>query len=164
MAERQHRYQVTVRWTGNLGPGTTGYKAYARDHEISAAGRPPIAGSSDPAFRGDPARWNPELLFVASVSTCHKLWYLHLAAVGGVVVTGYTDRAEGVMVEGSGGAGHFVSITLRPEITVQEPVDIAKARALHSEAHAKCFIANSIRTPIGVEPVFLGAGGNRLSS
>jgi organic hydroperoxide reductase OsmC/OhrA len=160
MAERQHRYQVTVRWTGNLGSGTSSYKAYARDHEIEAAGEPPIPGSSDPAFRGDPARWNPEQLFVASVSACHKLWYLHLAAVAGIVVTAYVDRAEGSMVEDGTGAGHFVSITLRPEIAVQEPVDIAKAQALHTEAHAKCFIANSIKTPVAVEPVFKTAGSD----
>ena len=162
MAERQHRYQVTVRWTGNMGSGTSGYKSYARDHDIIATGKPPIPGSSDPAFRGDPARWNPEQLFVASVSACHKLWYLHLAAVGGIVVTGYVDRAEGVMVEGSDGAGHFVSITLRPEIAVQEPVDLAKANALHEEAHRLCFIANSIKTPVRVEPVFVTSDGARV--
>jgi organic hydroperoxide reductase OsmC/OhrA len=160
MPQREHRYQVTVRWTGNQGSGTSGYKAYARDHDISAAGKPPIPGSSDPAFRGDPARWNPEELFVASVSACHKLWYLHLAAVGGIVVTDYVDRAEGVMVEDGGGEGHFVSITLRPEIAVQQPADLGKARALHAEAHAKCFIANSIKTPVAVEPVFKTAGSD----
>jgi organic hydroperoxide reductase OsmC/OhrA len=163
MAERQHRYPVTVRWTGNTGSGTSSYRSYSRDCEITADGNPPIPGSSDPAFRGDPARWNPEELFVASVSACHKLWYLHLAAVAGIVVTAYTDRAEGLMVEDKGGAGHFVSISLRPEISVQEPVDIAKARALHEEAHSKCFIANSIKTAVTVEPVFTRADGTRLS-
>jgi len=164
MAEREHRYQVTVRWIGNLGSGTSGYTSYSRDYEIAAVGHPTIAGSSDPAFRGDPARWNPEELLVAAVSACHKLWYLHLAARAGIRVTGYLDRAEGVMVEGAGGAGQFTMLTLRPEITVEEPVDLAKAGALHAEAHAKCFIANSIKTPVRVEPVFVGAGGRRLSA
>ncbi|HXF55751.1 MAG TPA: OsmC family protein [Hyphomicrobiaceae bacterium] len=164
MNGREHRYQVTVRWIGNLGSGTGGYTSYSRDHEIEAAGNPPIPGSSDPAFRGDPARWNPEELFVAAVCACHKLWYLHLAAVAGIRVTGYVDRAEGVMVEGAGGAGRFTMITLRPEITVEQPIDLAKAEALHAEAHAKCFIANSIKTPVRVQPVFLGAGGLRLSA
>ena len=156
VTEKEHRYLVTIEWTGNTGFGTSGYRDYERGYEISApgSGKPVILGSSDPAFRGDPTRWNPEELFVASVSACHKLWYLHLAAVAGIVVTEYVDRAEGVMVEDGSGAGHFVTITLRPEIAVQKPFDLGKARALHDEAHAKCFIANSIKPPVTVEPAF----------
>ncbi|MFF4652242.1 OsmC family protein [Streptomyces sp. NPDC001380] len=101
-----HTYDVTVAWTGNLGTGTDGYRSYARDHEVRADGPPPLPGSSDPAFRGDPARWNPEQLLVASLSQCHMLWYLHLCAAGGVVVTAYEDRAHGVLaMDGSGGGG-----------------------------------------------------------
>jgi organic hydroperoxide reductase OsmC/OhrA len=153
MPTREHRYTLTVRWTGNRGQGTRDYKAYGREHEISSAqpGRPMIPGSSDPAFRGDPARWNPEELLVASVSACHKLWYLHLCAVAGVVVTDYVDHAEGVMAEGGDRGGRFTSITLRPEIAVTRAADLAKAEAQHAGAHAKCFIANSINVPVKVE-------------
>jgi organic hydroperoxide reductase OsmC/OhrA len=70
---RSHRYETTVTWTGNTGTGTSGYRDYQRTHEISAAGKPTLPGSSDPAFRGDPARWNPEELLVASLSQCHML-------------------------------------------------------------------------------------------
>src|SRR5689334_3505043 len=79
--KKTHRYAVTVTWTGNTGKGTSAYRDYERRHEISAsAQKPAIPGSSDPAFRGDGARWNPEELLVASLSACHKLWYLHLCA------------------------------------------------------------------------------------
>jgi organic hydroperoxide reductase OsmC/OhrA len=156
MPRREHRYEVTVRWTGNRGQGTASYKAYARDHEIAAGtpGKGVILGSSDPAFRGDPSRWNPEELFIAAVSACHKLWYLHLCAAAGFLVTEYVDRASGIVVEGADGAGHFTSVTLRPEIGLSRPLDLEKARALHHDAHQKCFIANSIKTPVTVEPTF----------
>ena len=131
MAGREHRYRVDVRWTGNAGTGTSTYKGYARDHTIAARDhdKPVIPGSSDPAFRGDPSRWNPEDLYVAAISACHKLWYLHLCATTGIVVTDYLDEAEGVMVEDADGSGRFASVTLRPRITLTRAADIAAARA-----------------------------------
>lgn len=159
MTGREHHYRVDVRWTGNTGLGTSSYKAYARDHVIFSPGadKPDIAGSSDPAFRGDPRRWNPEELYVAAISACHKLWYLHLCAANGIVVTEYFDEAEGVMVESAGGGGQFASVTLRPRIVLTRAADIGVARTLHHEAHAKCFIANSIKTPVEVDPEFTAA-------
>jgi organic hydroperoxide reductase OsmC/OhrA len=154
MADKQHRYAARVTWTGNQGVGTKGYRDYGREHEICAAGKPSIPGSSDPGFRGDASRWNPEELLVASVSACHKLWYLHLCAVNGVVVTAYDDAAEGVMVETADGGGHFASVTLRPRIALAAGSDPARAAALHHEAHEKCFIANSVNFPVTVEPEF----------
>ncbi|MBC3842397.1 OsmC family protein [Streptacidiphilus sp. 4-A2] len=149
-----HSYDVTVEWTGNLGSGTGSYRSYSRDHELLADGRPPIAASSDPAFRGDPARWNPEQLLLASVAQCHLLWYLHLCAADGVVVTDYADRAEGVMtMDETGGGGQFSSVTLHPEVTVAEESMVDKARALHGEVHAVCFIARSVNFPIAHRPV-----------
>jgi len=145
---KTHRYNVQVEWSGNTGTGTSGYRNYERRHEISAgSGKPAIPGSSDPAFRGDPARWNPEELLVASLSACHKLWYLHLCAQAGIVVTDYVDHAEGIMEETADGSGRFQVVTLRPKITVSQG-DLTKARELHSVAHAKCFIANSVNFPV----------------
>jgi len=142
---RTHRYSVTVEWTGNTGTGTSGYRSYERRHEISAGpGKPAIPGSSDPAFRGDPARWNPEELFVASLSACHKLWYLHLCADAGIVVLKYVDRAEGVMEEAADGSGHFTEVVLHPQVTVAAGTDLEKALDLHDTAHRKCFIARSV--------------------
>lgn len=152
MAGRTHRYAVTVEWTGDRGTGTSRYDAYARDHVLTAEGKPALPGSSDPAFRGDPARWNPEELLVGSVSACHKLWYLHLCAVNGVTVVGYVDRAEGQMTEDADGGGRFTSFTLRPEVTIAAG-DPALAQALHDQAHENCFIANSLNAPVRVEPV-----------
>ena len=70
---REHTYSVNVVWTGNTGKGTSDYRAYTRDHEINVQGKTPIQGSSDPKFRGDPARYNPEELLVSALSSCHML-------------------------------------------------------------------------------------------
>jgi len=155
---RQHRYRAAVRWIGNTGQGTAGYRAYSRDHVIEADGKPPVPGSSDPHFRGDASRWNPEELLVASLSTCHQLWYLHLCADAGVVVTAYEDHAEAVMVEDPDGGGRFTGAVLRPSVTISATSDLARARALHADAHAKCFIANSVRFPVEVEPTITSSG------
>src|SRR5215472_10639639 len=125
---REHRYAVPLTWKGNLGSGTSGYREYSRDYEIGSDGTPVIHGSTDPAFRGDRIRWNPEELLVASLSACHKLWYLHLAAEAGIIVTAYADCAEGVMEVGRGGAGRFKSVVLRPTVTVAAGSDVDRAR------------------------------------
>ena len=159
MAGKQHTYRVTVRWTGNLGVGTAGYGAYSRDHSISAGGKPPIAGSSDVAFRGDPARWNPEDLLVASICACHKLWYLHLCATSGISVVSYCDEAEGTMQEDAGGAGRFVRVVLRPSVVIGAGSDAEEAARLHHRAHEYCFIANSVNFPVECEPMIRVDGG-----
>jgi len=148
-----HRYAVCVEWTGNTSSGTSNYGSYERRYEISAdGGKPKLLGSSDPVFRGDPTRWNPEELLVASLSACHKLWYLHLCALAGIVVVQYVDHAEGFMEENTDGSGHFQRVILRPEVKVAPGSDIAKARELHAAAHAKCFIANSVNFPVDHDP------------
>jgi len=155
---RSHRYATTLTWTGNAGAGTAGYRGYERAHAIAAEGKPAILASSDPSFRGDPARWNPEELLLASISSCHQLWYLHLCAVAGVVVTAYRDEATAVMVEDETGGGRFESATLRPQVTIAAGSDPDKAMALHHEANAKCFVANSLNFPVGHEATVVVAG------
>ena len=155
---REHRYVVTVSWTGNRGSGTSGYRDYARDYEIAADSKPAISGSSDPAFRGDRGRWNPEELLVASLSACHKLWYLHLAAEAGIIVTAYADRAEGALEVGRDGVGQFKSVVLHPTVTVAPGSDIERARTLHQPAHEKCFIANSVNFFVECQPEIVVAG------
>jgi len=145
---KQHHYEVRTSWTGNRGSGTSSYRAYGRDHEILAAGKPVLPGSSDPAFRGDPSRYNPEELLVASLSACHMLSYLHLCAVNGVVVIGYEDSASGVMEERADGSGALTEVMLRPRVTISAESDAAKSLALHDEAHRLCFIANSVNFPV----------------
>lgn len=143
-----HRYEIEIEWTGNTGTGTQSYRSYGRDHTISAARKPFIAASSDPAFRGDRSRYNPEELLVAALSSCHMLSYLHLCAVNNVVVTAYQDTASGAMQMDPDGAGRFVSVELRPLVTVTAESDAAKAAELHHVAHEKCFIANSVNFPV----------------
>ncbi|MDF0530862.1 OsmC family protein [Tsukamurella sp. 8F] len=116
--------------------------------EVSAQGLPPIAASSDPAFRGDPTRWNPEQLYVASIAQCHMLWYLGLAAGNGIRVTAYTDVPTAVMVEDRTGAGQFESVTLHPVVTIAADGDVRLAEELHHRVADYCFIARSINTPI----------------
>jgi organic hydroperoxide reductase OsmC/OhrA len=149
---KQHTYQACIDWTGNDGDGTKSYKAYRRDHTIAARGKPQILGSSDPNFRGDPGRYNPEELLVASLSACHMLWYLHLCSANGVTVTGYRDVASGTMQENSDGSGEFVRVTLRPVAKISAGDDPSKALALHHEAHSLCFIARSVKFPVEIEP------------
>jgi organic hydroperoxide reductase OsmC/OhrA len=148
MSARRHHYRTQLVWTGNRGAGTSAYGAYDRAHEVKVAGKPALPMSSDPNFRGDRARHNPEELLVASLSSCHMLWYLHLAADSGVIVTSYEDSAEGVMDEGADGNGRFVSVTLRPRVHCAPGADTALALKLHDEAHDKCFIANSVNFPV----------------
>ncbi|RJL35800.1 OsmC family protein [Bailinhaonella thermotolerans] len=153
---RQHTYETTVTWTGNRGTGTSGYRDYGRDHDLAADGPVTIAGSSDPAFRGDPSRWNPEQLLVGALSQCHMLWYLHKCAAEGVVVTAYEDRAHGVMAETADG-GQFTEVTLHPHVTVASPDMVETAQRLHADAHAACFIARSVNFPVHHKPTVVTA-------
>lgn len=147
-----HTYLARVQWTGNLGTGTSAYREYSRNHEISGAQKTPIPGSSDPVFRGDPSRYNPEELLVGSLSACHMLWYLHTCADHQVIVTDYEDAAEGVMEEDSDGGGQFTQVILKPRVVVKEEGMIAKAIALHEQAHAKCFISRSVNFKVLLRP------------
>lgn len=149
---REHHYQVAVRWTGDSGSGTASYRGYGRDHEVSTEGKSPIEGTADPAFLGTPDRWNPEELLVAALSQCHMLSFLALSAGAGVVVTGYTDSAIGVMREERGRGGRFTEVVLRPDVTVADPSMIDKAQELHQRAHEICFIANSVNFPVRHQP------------
>jgi organic hydroperoxide reductase OsmC/OhrA len=153
MAQR-FEYHATIAWTGNRGTGTSAYRAYGRDHVIRIAGKPDIPASSDAAFRGDPDRHTPEEMLVASLSSCHMLWYLHLCSDAGIVVTAYEDEAEGVMTVGTDGGGRFVEVVLHPRVTLADPARTEEARALHRPAHEKCFIANSVNFPVRTEGTF----------
>lgn len=148
----RHGYQVDVVWTGNTGTGTTSYRSYERTHEVRAVGKDAIDGSADPVFLGDADRYNPEELLVASLSQCHMLWFLHLAADSGVVVTGYHDRARGILAENSDGTGQFEAVELTPEVTVRDRAIVDVAEALHERAHELCYIAKSVTFPVRCTP------------
>jgi organic hydroperoxide reductase OsmC/OhrA len=156
--KRKHTYGTSVEWTGNRGNGTADYTRYDRSHTLKAGGKPEIQCSSDPAFRGDGKKYNPEELFVASVSSCHMLWFLHLCADAGVVVTGYSDNASGTMETEADGSGRFIEIILNPVVMVSERNMIEKTGSLHQRAHELCFIANSVNFQVKHNPVAIFAG------
>ena len=146
--EREHIYQIGLSWTGNQGEGTIGYRGYERTYTFVADGKPLLHGSADPAFRGDPAKYNPEDLLIASLSACHMLTYLHLCVVNGIVVTDYHDQAKGTMVEVGKLGGRFKEVILHPVVTVKDASMIEKANSLHHEANKECFIAASCNFPV----------------
>ncbi len=150
---KEHVYNIKTVWTGNTGFGTKDYKQYKRDHVISVQHKPELLLSADPSFRGDPNRYNPEELLVASLSSCHMLWYLHLCANAGIFVAEYADDASGVMMENNNGSGKFLSVTLHPEVHICDILQKEKAELLHTEASRYCFIAASVNFPVYYKPV-----------
>jgi organic hydroperoxide reductase OsmC/OhrA len=146
------RYVATVRWTGNLGEGTRDYRGYSRDNVVEIPSKPPLALTSGLSPRSDPHRQNPEELLVAALASCHLLWYLHLCSENGVVVSEYSDTAEGRLELDRDQGGRFVEATLHPHVTILEG-ELDVARRLHEEAHRRCFIANSMNFPVKLEPV-----------
>jgi organic hydroperoxide reductase OsmC/OhrA len=152
VGQRQHSYRAHLVWTGK--DKAPSFQNHVRSYEVSSPGKPPIAGSSDPVFRGDATRWNPEDLLVASLSACHHLWYMGLCASAGIVVVSYEDASEGVMVEEAvNGVGQFVQVTLRPRVVLAPGSDKQKAELLHHAAHENCFIARSVNFPVIHEPI-----------
>lgn len=147
---KQHCYKSNISWTGNDGNGTFSYTSYRRDFSVQVANKPVLEGSSDPAFRGDLTKYNPEDLLVISLSSCHMLWYLHLCSEAGIIVVDYRDEATGTMEENAKG-GRFTEVTLHPLVTVQDKSMIEQANTLHHKAHELCFIANSVNFPVIVE-------------
>jgi organic hydroperoxide reductase OsmC/OhrA len=150
---KTHTYSIQLQWTGNRGQGTASYRSYDRDYTLSIPGKPDLLCASDPAFRGDPSRHNPEEQLVGALSGCHMLWYLHLCAVNQVIVLSYSDQPVGTMAETPSG-GRFQAVVLRPRIVLAAESDVAVAQQLHGEAHHACFIANSVNFPVTCEPTF----------
>lgn len=151
---KTHNYTAFVDWTGSRGTGTTDYKNYDRDYSIRIDGKQQvIRGSADSAFLGDPHRFNPEELLLASLSSCHMLWYLHLCADNGIVVLDYSDSVNGSMIEYPDGGGKFEKVILRPIVTVKSEEMVEIAKSLHIKANKKCFIANSCNFSVEHEAV-----------
>ncbi len=138
---KKHTYKTQLSWTGNTGEGTKSYMKYERLYEIRGKGKPTLEGSSDPSFRGDPTKYNPEEMLLMSLSSCHMLWYLHLCSVNKIVVEDYNDSAEGLMNENPDGSGAFKEVTLKPEVTISSG-DLSRAEDLHHDANQRCFIAS----------------------
>jgi len=145
---KHHQYSATVTWTGNKGSGTMDYRSYDRDYLISVKGKADIEGSSDSAFLGDKSKYNPEDLLLASISSCHMLWYLHLCSKNEIVVIDYKDEPVGSMEEQADGSGKFTAVTLYPQVLIADKMHYKLAESLHAEANKMCFIANSLNFPV----------------
>lgn len=154
MSGKEHNYAAQIRWTGNRGSGTSGYRDYSRDHEIRMASKPDqvLAGSADASFRGDSGRFNPEEFLLAALSQCHLLSYLHACVMGGIQVVEYTDDATGTMITEADGSGHFTEVILKPRVVIAAGGDAQAAEAAHDVAHTMCFIANSVNFPVKHQP------------
>ncbi len=153
-----HKYRTTLHWSAEGGAGTKSYRSFARTHRITAktkqgADKPAIVATS--AFHSLD-HYNPDELLIGSLSSCHMLWYLHLCAEAGVVVVDYRDEAEGVLRLDANGEGRMERVTLHPRVTITAG-DAEVARALHKDAHGKCFVANSVNFPVECEPEIVGA-------
>jgi organic hydroperoxide reductase OsmC/OhrA len=136
--ERPSIHRAHVVWEG-------GEKGDLRAHTIRLADQS-VAVSSAEALGSDPAKADPEEMFVASLSSCHMLWFLGLARAERIRVTSYEDEAEGEM------DGHcFTRVVLRPRVSFEAEVDEEMLDSLHHRAHERCFIANSVTCPVEVE-------------
>ena len=154
-ATHVHTYRSRLSWEGSTGAG---YEHYERGHRIAM---PPaeeeLALSSDPAFRGDPAFANPEVLLVAAASSCQLLSFLAIAARSGIDVLSYDDEAEGVMPEDDPPM-RITRIVLRPRIVVAEGARLERVERIVHKAHEECYIANSLKTEVEVEAQIEVAG------
>ena len=148
-----HRYQARCSWQGSTG---LGYGQYGREHHASApAATPSLTLSSDPAFRGDPFHLNPEQLLVLAAASCQLLSFLAIAARARLDVVSYEDIAEGVMPEDDRPV-RITTIRLYPRIVLKPGrADEARVRQLVQLAHRECYIANSLKTEITVQPTIL---------
>ena len=148
LMNKKHFYETSILWTGNKGTGTSGYNGYDRSYDVKSTDKVALQCSADPVYLGDPQKYNPEELLVASVASCHMLWYLHLCAENEITVISYRDNAQGLMIGKSDGSGFFDHIQLNPKILVEKETMIRKALELHRMANEQCFIANSLNFPV----------------
>ena len=151
-----HEYQARIHWERGAAPFTD--NRYSRGHSWHFDGGVEVPASSSPHTVRVPlsvaAAVDPEEALVASLSSCHMLWFLSLAASGGFRVDDYTDDALGVMGKNAAGRIAMLSVTLRPRVRfsgerLPSRADIAH---LHHRAHEECFIANSVTTEVRIEP------------
>ena len=133
---------------------------YSRKHTLRFDGGAVLAGSSSPSVvplpMSDASAVDPEEMFVASLSSCHMLWFLSIAAARKFCVDSYVDNASGIMARNAEGKIAMTTVTLRPHVVFSgEPIPTAEQiHALHRKAHAECFIANSVKTEVRCEPIF----------
>jgi len=142
-------HEITLNWTKGDAPFT--YDAYPRNHQIIFKKDEAVTFSSAAAYKGDPSKGDPEDLLVAALSSCHMLTFLAIAAKKKFTVLSYEDEAVGFM-EKEGGKLWVTRTILRPKILFETAPDAATLAEMHHMAHEQCFIANSVKTEVTVEP------------
>ena len=153
-----HHYTATVEW--QRGPADESFTAgrYSRRHLLRFDGGAVVPGSAAvgnaPLPWSDPAAVDPEETFIASIASCHMLWFLALAAKAKFAVASYRDEASGEMTKNSDGKLWVSSVTLRPDVRFEGDRQPTRDEhlALHHKAHEECFIANSVKTEVLCEP------------
>jgi len=151
-----HEYRCRLGWNGSTG---VGYEDYDRGHRVSAPpARPELELSGDRAFGGDPERLNPEALLVVAASSCQLLSFLAICARARIDIVDYSDEATGVMPSDDKPM-RITAIELRPRIVVAGEVAEERIRRYVSLAHEQCYVANSLRTEVTVEPEIRFAPG-----
>jgi organic hydroperoxide reductase OsmC/OhrA len=150
-------HTITVRWSrGATEPAEFTKKRYSRIHEWQLDGGPVIAAAASPHVV--PMQWtnatgiDPEEAFVASIASCHMLWFLAICSKHGHVVDTYADDAVGVLAKNERGKLAITKVTLRPKVSFVSAVDAATVRQMHADAHDECFISSSVTSEIAVEP------------
>lgn len=140
-------YHAKLVWSGGTLGSTKFVESYSREFQVELEGKPPMRGSADPAFHGNPALYNPEDLLLSALAACHMLSYLAVCAHAGIVVLSYEDTAAGTLARRDGRV-RFVDALLRPQVVLEPGSDIEKARVLHEKAHSICVIVNSVNFPV----------------
>lgn len=144
-----HTYQSHLRWSGSTGAG---WEHYRREHTAAAPPAEQEVRLTTAEEKGDPAVLNPEQLVVMAASSCQMLWFLHLAAKARIDVVAYEDDALGLMPTDEEPV-RITEITLRPRIVVESDATEERIRKLIDTAHEHCFIANSLRSEMSIDPV-----------
>jgi organic hydroperoxide reductase OsmC/OhrA len=149
---REHLFRAHTVWTGAAKGAVVDYASYSREYTFAVEGKPTLTGSAAGAYRGDESLPNPEELLLAAVSACHLLSYLALCARAGISVVAYEDTCTATMTF-KDGKMRIVEALLCPVVTLAPGADAARALALHEEANAECFIANSVNFPVLHRPL-----------
>jgi organic hydroperoxide reductase OsmC/OhrA len=144
-----NKFNVGLTWLSQNKNFT--YNEYSREYTIHAEGKPELIGTAAPEYKGSHEHYNPEDMLIASLSACHMLSYLALAANSKIQVLSYQDQAEGSLIK-DGMSMKFNEVILKPHVVISQDSDQEKALSLHDKAHHICFIANSVNFSVLIQP------------
>ena len=146
--QSKHLFKANLKWEsqGQMGEATPA--RYLKNHLVSFESKEHLEVSAAKAFKGDPSKYNPEDLLLASVVSCHMMSYLYVCAKNDIEVLSYSDDAEATLEVLENGSGRFIEVRLYPKVVVRDECHFAKALQLHKVANELCFIANSCNFPI----------------